>query len=191
MKSVMRIAVYCSSMEELPQEWMDTAYSVGKLLAQRGVQMVYGGVNMGLMRMAARGCKESGGTVVGIVPRRRAMVASPLNSVMIPTSDLSDRKSMMQTMADAFVVLPGGYGTLDEFASSFAYANFTRHTDKPVIVYNAEGLYDCLIEQLAVFVRRGLMLPEMLEILRVATTSEGLMEEIEGVIRGFKEDSDE
>lgn len=165
----MKIAVYCSSMDTLPEKWAAGASVTGRWIADHGAEMVYGGVDAGLMTIAARACKEAGGKVVGVVPWRRADRASELNDVRVSTSDLNERKGVMQLLADAFVVLPGGYGTLDEFATSFSYINFTHHRDKRIILYNPDGLYDNLIEQLHVFVKHGLMDSDRLDILDVVT----------------------
>ena len=165
----MKIAVYCSSVENLPPRWIEGAVVTGRWIGEHGAQMVYGGVDAGLMTDAARACKKAGGTVVGVVPWRRADQASCLNDVRVPASDLNDRKGVMQLLADAFVVLPGGYGTLDEFCTSFSYINFTHHRDKRIIVYNPDGLYDNLLAQLRVFVERGLMGADRLDILEVVT----------------------
>ena len=175
----MKIAVYCSSVENLPESWVEGAIVTGRWIGRHGAQMVYGGVDAGLMTVAARACKEAGGTVVGVVPWRRADRVSELNDVRVPASDLNDRKGMMQLLADAFIVLPGGYGTLDEFATSFSYINFTNHRDKHIIIYNPDGIYDNLLAQLHVFVDTGLMKADRLEILEVTTTPEGIEEALD------------
>lgn len=175
----MKIAVYCSSVENLPAKWIEAAEVTGRWIGSHGAQMVYGGVDAGLMTVAARACKEAGGTVVGVVPWRRADRASQLNDVRVPASDLNDRKGVMQLLSDAFVVLPGGYGTLDEFATSFSYINFTHHRDKRIIIYNPDGLYDNLLAQLDVFIENGLMDSDRLDILEVTTTPEGIADALD------------
>lgn len=165
----MKIAVYCSSVENLPANWIEGARVTGEWIGSHGAEMVYGGVDAGLMTVSAQACKDAGGKVIGVVPWRRADRASELNDVRVAASDLNERKGCMQLLADAFVVLPGGYGTLDEFASSFAYINFTHHRDKRVILYNPDGLYDAILAQLDTFVSRGLMDADRLDILQVVT----------------------
>lgn len=183
----MKIAVYCSSMENLPESWQEGARVTGRWLACHGVEMVYGGVDAGLMTVAARACKDAGGKVVGVVPWRRADMASPHDDVRVPASDLNDRKGMMQLLADAFIVLPGGYGTLDEFATSFAYINFTHHRDKRIILYNPDHLYDSLLAQLHTFVERGLMGADRLDILDVVTTPADLVAAMDRFYKSFRE----
>lgn len=175
----MKIAVYCSSIENLPAGWVEGAVVTGRHIAKLGAEMVYGGVDAGLMTVAARACKEAGGKVVGVVPWRRADMASELNDVRVPASDLNERKGVMQLLADVFVVLPGGYGTLDEFATSFAYINFTHHRDKRIILYSPDGLYDPLLAQLHSFVDKGLMEADRLDILDVTDTPQGIADALD------------
>ena len=175
----MKIAVYCSSMDNQPENWQEGARAVGTWIGENGFQLVYGGVDAGLMCVAAKACKNAGGTVVGIVPTRRANQASPFNDVRVPTADLNDRKGVMQLLSDTFVVLPGGYGTLDEFAASFGYINFTMRRDKRVILFNPDGVFDHLLAQLRHFVDCGLMSPRPLETLIVATTVDALIQALE------------
>lgn len=174
----MNIAVYCSSMENLPAQWQVCARTVGEWIGRHGASLVYGGVNSGLMKVVAQATKKNGGKVVGVVPARRRYDASPLNDVKVPTSDLNDRKGVMQMLGDAFVVLPGGYGTLDEFTTSFSYLNFT-HQPKPIILYNPGGIYDPLLEQLRRMVDLGLMTPDKIEIIHAVPTDEQLIETLD------------
>ncbi len=182
----MKITVYCSSVENLPEQWQLSAELVGRWIGEHGAQLVYGGVNAGLMTIVARACKEAGGTVVGVVPQRRIDRASPLNDVRVPASDLNDRKGVMQLLGDVFVVLPGGYGTLDEFATSFSYINFNILRDKRIIIYNADGLYDHLLAQLQMFVDRGLMAADRLEILKVVDSPEAIVSTLDEFAKDIK-----
>lgn len=170
----MNIVVYCSSVDGLPLLWQQAADSVGRWIGAHKSQLVYGGVDAGLMRIVAKATKDSGGRTVGIVPSRRRECASPLNDVKVPTSDLNDRKGVMQMLGDIFVVLPGGYGTLDEFTTSFSYLNFTCQR-RPIIIFNPDGLYDALLQQLQTMVSYGLLKPEALDIITVTDNIEGLM----------------
>lgn len=167
----MKIAVYCSSASNLPAAWQEDAGSLGRWIGSHGHQLVYGGVHAGLMATVAQAVKDAGGTVVGVVPVRRLDMASHLIDVRVPAADLCERKSAMQTLADAFVVLPGGYGTLDEFIGTFAHLNFTE-CHRPVIVLNSDGIFTPTVEQLRLFVERGVMAPERLDILHIASTVE-------------------
>ena len=175
-KDKLTVAVYCSAVADLPAHWQDGARVAGEWIGARGATLVYGGVDAGLMTIVARATHLAGGRGVGVVPTRRREWASPLNDIVVPTSDLNERKGTMQLLADAFVVLPGGYGTLDEFSTSFSYINFTDQPDKHIVLYNPEGLYDPLLEQLRRMVEGRLLRPKAMDILHVATQPEQMSE---------------
>ncbi len=170
----MKIAVYCSATDNLPAHWQESARIVGEWIGRHNAQLIYGGVDAGLMTITARACRKAGGTVVGVIPPRRRALASPLNNVCINAPDLNERKSTMQLLSDLFVVLPGGYGTLDELINAFSYINFTQQLGKYVIVYNADGLYNHFLAQLEVMVEHGLMPPQLLNTLKVVDTLDKL-----------------
>lgn len=136
----MNVVVYCSAAESLPEIYRQAAQAVGKWIGEHGAQLVYGGVHAGLMRETAQATHNAGGKVVGVVPSRKRHVASELNDVMVPTADLNHRKNAMQMLGDVFVVLPGGYGTLDELCTAFGYLSFTSQ-ERPIIIYNPDGIY--------------------------------------------------
>lgn len=171
----MKIAVFCSAVDNLPSHWQQGAEAVGRWIGSHGDQMIYGGVDAGLMSIASRACKAAGGTVVGIVPSRRAAQASPINDVRVPTSDLNDRKGVMQLLSDVYVVLPGGAGTFDEFATCFSYISFTANHHKRIIIYNPDGLYDHLLAQLQVFIDRGLMKASNLDFIDIANNTDDVI----------------
>lgn len=181
MKNNITIAVYCSAVPDLPEHWQEGARTTGRWIGEHKATLVYGGVDAGLMTTVARATHEAGGRVVGVVPTRRREWASPYNDIVVPTSDLNERKGTMQLLADAFVVLPGGYGTLDEFSTSFSYINFTDQPDKHIVLYNADGLYDPLLEQLRRMVDAGLLRPSALDIVRVVTEPDGIADALDQI----------
>ena len=181
----MHIAVYCSAADNLPRPWQQAAEALGAWIGQHDATLVYGGVDAGLMAVVARAAKEAGAKIAGIVPMRRKNSASPLNDVLVPTSDLNDRKGVMQMLGDAFVVLPGGYGTLDEFTTSFSYLNFTGQ-DKPIVIFNPDNLFDHLLAQLHVMAERGLMDPAKLEKIHVATDVDTMLTTLENALTTVK-----
>lgn len=171
----MKIAVYCSAASDLPQKWIDGATAVGKWIGDHGAQLVYGGVAAGLMTAVAQAAKDAGAKIVGVVPVGRLDKASDLIDIKLTAPDLCERKSAMQLLADIFVILPGGCGTLDEFVSTFAHLNFTLH-NKPIIVFNDDGLFSPVLEQLRLFTEKGLMKKECMRLLHVAHTIDELMQ---------------
>ena len=144
----MNIVVYCSSFNELPQEIRDYAVAVGHWIGDKGHTLVYGGVNAGLMHVTAQAVKESGGHVTGVIPALFEHRADPLCDQLLLTGDLNERKSRMIALGDAFVVLPGGLGTIDEWVSTLSQLTVSQSYNKPVVVCDHEGMYGPLIEQL-------------------------------------------
>lgn len=182
----MRIAVYCSSFDNLPPSWQESARAVGDWIGANHAELVYGGVDLGLMHTVAEATKAAGGAVCGVVPLRRADHAYPANDVNIMAAGLTDRKNTMQLLADVFVMLPGGYGTLDEFASAFAMINFSNLSHKRIVMFNPDGLYDHLLAQLDVMVERGVMNPSRMAPLHVATTVAELTQTLDKIKSDLK-----
>lgn len=181
----LHIAVYCSAADNLPDLWRHTAARLGQWIGLNNATLVYGGVDAGLMSVVAEAADKAGAKIVGVVPTRRLSCASPLNGLQIPVADLNDRKATMQLLSDIFVILPGGYGTVDELMSAFAYLNFTAQTKKHIIVYNPDGLFDKLIAQFDTFIRLGLMNRQCLTHLTVAADADSLVAELDRALINY------
>ncbi len=152
----------------MPQTYRDDAITIGNYLAQLGSTLVYGGLDLGMMKVVARAAKDAGGRVVGIVPIMRKKYINPINDENVLALDLNDRKAKMELLSDIFVVLPGGYGTLDEIISTFSFLTFTADKHKPIILLNTDGLYDHTIAQLQLMCDRQLMDPSTMQRIHVA-----------------------
>jgi uncharacterized protein (TIGR00730 family) len=127
------VCVYCGSSETTKPEYHDLATRFGKALAERGMRLVYGGGSIGLMGRCARAAHGAGGDVLGIMPRfleRREIVLEEVPHRMVDT--MHERKHIMFEESDAFVVLPGGIGTLEEAVETLSWARLNLHR-KPVI----------------------------------------------------------
>ncbi len=170
----MKVAVYCSSYEGLNETWQESARKTGQWIGEHGGQLVYGGISAGLMHVVAKTAKDFGATIIGVIPARKRAMVSPLNDSTVSAIDLSDRKRIMQSVSDIFVVLPGGYGTIDEFCTTFTYLNFTRQ-NRPMIVHNPDGVFDLLLAQLRRTAEMNLMAPKNLEILTETHTIDELI----------------
>lgn len=175
------VAVYCSAAEGIRADWIDAAAAIGRWIGSNGATLVYGGVGAGLMKVVAHEVKNLQSKIVGIVPTRRLSAASPLNDLQIPSADLNDRKATMQLLSDVFVVLPGGYGTIDEMMTAFAYINFTGERSKRIVMYNPSGLFDSLIAQFNTFIEAGLMARRCLDCLIIENTIEGLLASLDRI----------
>lgn len=174
----MKIALYCSAKNNLPDQWQQCAIQLGHWIAQHGHTLVYGGVDAGLMAIAAQATAQQGGHIVGVVPRRRADRVCRFNSETIHTADLSDRKRIMMLLSDIFVVLPGGYGTLDELATTFSHIWFTYATSKHIVIVNIDGIFSPLLDQLRLMAKHGLANAKMMKFISVVDSADQLIEEL-------------
>lgn len=140
------VCVYCGASDLAEPKYAEAARQVGEELARRRWTLVWGGGKTGLMGAVARGAKESGGRVVGILPEfiRRWEVAYERADEMMVVTTMHERKLLLQVRSDVFVILPGGIGTLDEIADTLDLRNLSQH-DKPIILLNQDGYYDTLL----------------------------------------------
>lgn len=141
------IGVFCGSSMGKRPEYRKAAAEMGKLMLERKLKLIYGGANVGLMKVLADTVLEKGGEVTGIMPKRlvEKEVAHQGLTEMIIVDTMSERKSMMVEMSDAFIIMPGGFGTLDELAEVITY-NQLRLTDKPIGILNIAGYFDNLLQ---------------------------------------------
>jgi len=141
------IGVFCGSSMGKRQAYRQAAEYLGKFLLEKRIRLIYGGANVGLMKILADAMLAGGGDVTGIMPRRlvEKEVAHQGLSKMIIVESMSERKTMMVEMADAFIVMPGGFGTLDELAEVIT-SNQLRLTDKPIGILNIAGYFDHLLK---------------------------------------------
>jgi hypothetical protein len=141
-----RVCVYCGSRHGIRPAYARAARDLGAALAQRGVELVYGGGRVGLMGALAEAVLANGGRVIGVIPR--ALVSS--EGAYLELADLRivgsmhERKALMAELADAFIALPGGFGTLEELFEIVTWAQLKLHR-KPYGLLNAEGFYDPLL----------------------------------------------
>ena len=140
-----KICVYCGSGQGTDPAFVQAARDFGKILAKNRVGLVYGGGAIGLMGEIARAVKQNGGETTGIIPaflveREHAM---PQTDGLIVTRDMHERKRKMFELADAFVALPGGVGTLEEIVEQMTWAQLGRHK-KPILLANINGFWEPL-----------------------------------------------
>jgi uncharacterized protein (TIGR00730 family) len=139
------VCVFCGSSSGRDPRHAEAARELGILLAANGFSLVFGGGNIGLMGEVARAVRAGGAPVIGVLPAFLKHLEPPLKSAeeLIITPDLQQRKARMLALADAFVVLPGGLGTLDEYFEVLTSAQL--HTlGKPIVVVNTAGYFDPL-----------------------------------------------
>jgi hypothetical protein len=150
------VCVFCGSSPGVYEEHMNAASALGAALAERGIQLVYGGARAGLMGAVADAALARGGRVVGVMPREleRYEVAHRGLSELIWTADLHERKRRMAELADAFIVLPGGFGTLEEALEVISWKQM-RMFDKPIVLLDTRGFFQPLVALADSVVRHG------------------------------------
>ena len=149
MSKIKTVCVYCGSGPGTDPRFVEAAEAFGKILAENGIRLVYGGGSVGLMGAVARSVIDHGGKVTGIIPDFLKMRENALKRVqeMIITPDMHERKRLMFEHSDAFVALPGGVGTLEELVEQLTWQQLGRHT-KPVLIANIEGFWEPLLSLL-------------------------------------------
>ncbi len=163
------LCLYCGSSNEAPAGHLALARDLGRLLAAEGITLVYGGGRVGLMGAAAEAAKAAGGRVVGIIPEflmRREVGYEGLDELVV-TRTMHERKRLMAERSEAFCVLPGGLGTLDETFEIVTWAQLGLHR-KPIVLLNHEGFWDPLLTLIDGLVANRYLRPSQQRLLRVA-----------------------
>jgi uncharacterized protein (TIGR00730 family) len=193
MSTIKSICVYCASGPGNDPAFIEAATKLGRILAENGVRLVYGGGSVGLMGALAESVLDHGGAVTGVIPdflvNREHMLLRVQERVI--TRDMHERKRVMFERADAFVALPGGVGTLEELVEQLTWAQLGRHK-KPILILNVARFWDPLCQLLDQmerldFIRAGLpvtllvaerveeILPKLLEAARSVSEAEKQM----------------
>ncbi len=147
MNEIHRLAVFCGSNPGARPDYVAAAQSLGRLLCERGIGIVYGGSSVGLMAAIADTMLDDLGDVIGVIPRmlvEREVANRALTDLRIVES-MHERKAVMAELADGFIALPGGIGTLEEFFEIWTWAQLGMH-DKPCGLLNVAGYFDPLLE---------------------------------------------
>jgi hypothetical protein len=141
------ICVFCSSSDAVESCYFDAAAELGTELARRGFNLVYGGTSVGLMRAVAHAVHLEGGHVIGVIPEaiQGMGIAYEAADELLVTATMAERKAAMHDRAQAFVVLPGGFGTLEEFVEVLTLRQLKYH-DKPIVLLNVNSFFDPLLE---------------------------------------------
>lgn len=163
------VCVFCASAAGAHPRYMEAAADLGRRIAEGGYGLVYGGATVGTMGAVADAALAAGGAVVGVIPeviREREIDHKGLTEQHV-VGTMHERKAMLAGRADAFVALPGGYGTMDEFIEIVTWAQLKIHA-KPCVLVNINGFYDPLLAFLDHTVREGFILPENRGLVQVA-----------------------
>ncbi len=174
------VCVYCGSRRGSDKAYERAAAMLGRGLAERGVHVVYGGGSIGLMGVIADAALGAGGRVTGVIPRFLVSdeVAHAGVSELIVVNSMHERKQRMFELADAFVALPGGFGTLDEVLEMITWRQLGRHT-KPVFFVSIDGFFDALLDHFERAAARGFVPEDAASFYTVVSGVEALLDRLD------------
>ena len=169
----MKLCVFCSANQQIDPDFFVSAKELGTWAAENGHTIVFGGHDAGLMHSVSKAARLAGGEVIGVAPRRIEEMGrqSPWTTRYISTRDLNDRKQIMVEESDAFIVLPGGIGTLDELFTVTAASTLGYHT-KPIVLYNMKGFWNSLIACLDDLHSKGVTRKDWHQYIKIAANLE-------------------
>ncbi len=173
MPKQLRICVFCGSADGADPAYIHTARELGRRIAEARMGLVYGGATVGLMGGLADAAIAGGAEVIGVMPDvlMDREIAHPGITHFHVVKTMHERKALMYEHADAFIALPGGYGTLDEFIEIVTWAQLKIH-QKPCILINTNGYYDSFLAFLDHAMSQGFLKPENRKLIRVAKDAE-------------------
>ncbi len=172
-----RVGVFCGSQAGNDARYIEITILAASCIVQRGYGIVYGGGRVGLMGVLADTALAAGGEVIGVIPEALAgkEIAHDGLTELHVVSSMHERKALMADLSDAFIALPGGFGTMDEFCEVLTWAQLRIH-DKPVGLLNTSGYYDELIALFDKMVREGFVTPRNRMLVRDADLIDDLLD---------------
>ncbi|CAL4925468.1 hypothetical protein SEVIR_9G219500v4 [Setaria viridis] len=175
-----RICVFCGSSQGKKRSYHDAAIELGNELVARSVDLVYGGGSIGLMGLVSQAVYDGGRHVIGVIPKTLMTpeISGETVGEVRPVADMHQRKAEMARQSDAFIALPGGYGTLEELLEVITWAQLGIH-HKPVGLLNVDGYYNSLLTFIDKAVEEGFINPSARRIIVLAPTAQELMDKLE------------
>ncbi|MEO5922523.1 MAG: TIGR00730 family Rossman fold protein [Bryobacteraceae bacterium] len=173
------LCVFCGSNMGTRPEYADAARKVGRMLAENGIRLVFGGGNVGLMGVLADACLGAGGTVIGVIPDslvRHEVAHLGLTELRVVNS-MHERKALMADLSDAFIAMPGGIGTFEELFEIWTWSQLGLH-NKPLGLLNVAGYYDPLIALISHGYQEGFLKQKHLDSLLVETNPQSLLQSL-------------
>ena len=179
-KKLERISVFCGSSTGEDKTFIKEAFKLGKTLAEQGKSVVYGGAKVGMMGSVADGVLKGGGEVVGVIPEflETKEVSHEGLTELIVVESMHQRKAVMYQLSDGVIVLPGGYGTLEEFSEMLTWAQLGMHT-KPIGILNTKGFYDHLLAFIDEMQKQNLIKASHQKLYVVSKTIPSLLKKME------------
>lgn len=179
MRTFRRVCVYCASSNQVAEHWRQTARAMARCLARRGIGVVFGGGSVGLMGALADAALAEGVEVIGVIPKKLMDLELGHRGVteLVVVDTMHERKHRMAELSDAFVALPGGWGTLEEIFEVTTWTQLGYH-EKPVGLLNAGGYYDHLITFLDHAAELGFIRPAHRPILQASADPDELVDQL-------------
>ncbi len=175
--SDLAVCVFCGSTNGRGERYAEVAAEVGRLLAERGITVVYGGGRVGTMGVVADAAMRAGGDVVGVIPEGlfdREIAHSDVTELHV-VANMHERKAKMAALSDAFLVLPGGIGTLEELFEAWTWAHLGIH-GKPIGLLDVDGFYQPLVQMVDHMVTEGFLKAESRDFVRAGTSAAELID---------------
>ena len=173
------ISVFCGSSEGNDTMIVKESYRLGQVFAKQNITLVYGGSQIGIMGKVAQAVIDGKGKTIGVIPaflKTKEIVNTELTELIV-TENMHDRKIIMYDKSDGFIIIPGGFGTMDAYFDITTWGQLGLHT-KPIGILNTNGYYDALIAQFNMMVLRGFLKQENLDAVVVDITIEGLLKKM-------------
>ena len=176
----MNVTLYGAASNEIDRIYMERVEELGEILASKGHTLVFGAGSSGLMGAAARGFSKAGGRIIGVTPHFMHELEPVYEACteLISTETMSDRKNIMEDKADAFIIVPGGIGTFDEFFQILTLRALGRH-QKPIILYNILSFWDGMLSVIGADLFKGFISKEVATGFSVCETPEAVLRILE------------
>ncbi|HEE1515985.1 TPA: TIGR00730 family Rossman fold protein [Staphylococcus aureus] len=174
-----RIAVYCGASKGHDPSYVQKAYDLGKYFAEQGYELVFGAGSIGIMDAIQDGVLNHGGKAIGVMPKMldEHEITSQRLTELILVDSMHERKNKMAELADAFVMAPGGAGSLEEFFEMYSWAQIGIH-EKPIAIYNINGFFNPLQTMIDHMIEEGFIDPKYRALAPLCDTKESLIESI-------------
>jgi len=172
--------VFCGSSEGVNADYASKAYELGEAFANNGIRLVYGGAKIGIMGKVAEGVLSNKGKVIGVIPvflKKKEVVHEGLTELIV-TQNMHQRKLKMHDLSDGIIMLPGGFGTLEEFFEMLTWSQLGLH-QYPLGILNTNGFYDSLLKMMFDMVKEGFVKQEHINTILVDNDIEALLERME------------
>lgn len=167
----MKICIYAAASDKIEGKYIQSVELLGEKLAKEGHSLIYGAGGTGLMGAAARGFRKGNGEVIGVAPKFMHEIEPLFKDCtqFIETEDMADRKEIMENGCDAFVIVPGGIGTFDEFFQTLTLKELGQH-NKPIVVFNFDNYYTKLLSYMDDCIVKGFIKPRVRALFAVAAS---------------------